>query len=207
MSRLCRPSHPAAPTSLVQYIMNNSKIPVIRGMLTSVMHLRRRCCHHRKTVPIIIDSKTQYVAACNTVETLLVHRISPDVADPALATPRSKIQYRGDVRCSMVIDCDPAEEKKDFQTSNSDYILSIKVVDDIDEGSIISTLTISSHRLHHHGRCGFRGFNSWLSWTPPVSTRTALHVCGRFPLRFSERKSGSVPASSMHADRSVWTDL
>ena len=63
---------------------------------------------------------------------------------PALADASgSKIQYRGDVRCSMVIDCDPAEEK-DFQTEYLDYILSIKVVDDIDE-AIHHINTYGSH--------------------------------------------------------------
>lgn len=95
-------------------------------------------------MPIIIDSKTQYVAACNTVETLLVHKDIADVLIPALADASgSKIQYRGDVRCSMVIDCDPAEEK-DFQTEYLDYILSIKVVDDIDE-AIHHINTYGSH--------------------------------------------------------------
>lgn len=135
---------PRGSNQFVQYIMNNSKIPVM-GHADGICHIYvDGAATIEKAVPIIIDSKTQYVAACNTVETLLVHKDIADVLIPALADASgSKIQYRGDVRCSMVIDCDPAEEK-DFQTEYLDYILSIKVVDDIDE-AIHHINTYGSH--------------------------------------------------------------
>ena len=135
---------PRGSNQFVQYIMNNSKIPVM-GHADGICHIYvDGAATIEKAVPIIIDSKTQYVAACNTVETLLVHKDIADVLIPALADASgSKIQYRGDVRCSMMIDCDPAEEK-DFQTEYLDYILSIKVVDDIDE-AIHHINTYGSH--------------------------------------------------------------
>lgn len=92
---------PRGSNQFVQYIMNNSNIPVM-GHADGICHIYvDGAATIEKAVPIIIDSKTQYVAACNTVETLLVHKDIADVLIPALADASgSKIQYRGDVRCS-----------------------------------------------------------------------------------------------------------
>lgn len=124
---------PRGSNEFVQYIMDNSKIPVM-GHADGICHIYvDGAADIDKAIPIIIDSKTQYVAACNTAETLLVHKDIADLLIPLLADASGdKISYRCDVRSMGLIPCEEATEK-DFKTEYLDYILSVKVVDDIDE--------------------------------------------------------------------------
>ena len=86
---------PRGSNQFVQYIMANSKIPVM-GHADGVCHIYAdEAADIKKAIPIIIDSKTQYVAACNAVETLLVNRKIADALLPRLAeTSGAKIKYR-----------------------------------------------------------------------------------------------------------------
>lgn len=124
---------PRGSNQFVQYIMNNSKIPVM-GHADGICHIYvDGAASIEKAVPVIIDSKTQYVAACNTAETLLVHKDIADVLIPALADASgNSISYRCDARCMSLIPCEPATEE-DFRTEYLDYILSVKIVDSIDD--------------------------------------------------------------------------
>ena len=124
---------PRGSNEFVQYIMDNSKIPVM-GHADGICHIYvDGAADIDKAIPIIIDSKTQYVAACNTAETLLVHKDIADLIIPLLADASGdKISYRCDVRSMGLIRCEEATEE-DFKTEYLDYILSVKVVDNIDE--------------------------------------------------------------------------
>ncbi len=65
---------PRGSNAFVQYIMNNTKIPVM-GHADGVCHIYvDKDADLEKALPIIVDAKTQYTAACNAVETLLIHR-------------------------------------------------------------------------------------------------------------------------------------
>lgn len=124
---------PRGSNEFVQYIMNNSKIPVM-GHADGICHIYvDGAASIEKAVPIIIDSKTQYVSACNTAETLLVHRDIAGILLPALHDASgSKIKYRCDTKSMSLIPCEAATEE-DFKTEYLDYILSVKIVDSIDE--------------------------------------------------------------------------
>ncbi len=136
---------PRGSNEFVQYIMDNSKIPVM-GHADGICHIYvDGAANVEKAIPIIIDSKTQYVAACNTAETLLVHKDIADLIIPMLADASGdRISYRCDVRSMGLIPCEEATEE-DFKTEYLDYILSIKVVDDIDE----AIAHINRYGSHH----------------------------------------------------------
>lgn len=124
---------PRGSNQFVQYIMANSKIPVM-GHADGVCHVYvDQDADVEKAVPIVIDSKTQYVAACNAAETLLVNRsIASEFLPKLSATSGSSIEYRGDAATCSLIGCKPADNR-DFETEYLDYILSIKLVEDADE--------------------------------------------------------------------------
>ena len=124
---------PRGSNQFVQYIMDNSKIPVM-GHADGICHVYvDGAADIEKAIPVIIDSKTQYVAACNAAETLLVHKDIADVLLPHLADASgASIKYRCDDRAVKLMPSEPATDE-DFATEYLDYILSVKIVDDIDE--------------------------------------------------------------------------
>ena len=75
---------PRGSNAFVQYIMNNTKIPVM-GHADGICHIYvDKEADFKKAIPIIIDAKTQYVSACNSVETLLIHKDIVDEFVPKL---------------------------------------------------------------------------------------------------------------------------
>ena len=125
---------PRGSNSFVQYIMNNTKIPVM-GHADGICHVYvDKDADLEKAVPIIFDSKTQYVSACNAVETLLVHRDVVKELMPKLAAALAEkdVEIRGTADIAAVIDCVPSTPADD-STEYLDYILSVKVVDSVDE--------------------------------------------------------------------------
>lgn len=65
---------PRGSNSFVQYIMNNTRIPVM-GHADGICHIYVDSeANQEEALRIIADAKTQYTAACNAVETLLVDR-------------------------------------------------------------------------------------------------------------------------------------
>ncbi len=125
---------PRGSNEFVRYIMDHSKIPVM-GHADGICHAYvDASADLEMAVPLVFDSKTQYVAVCNALETLLVHR---DVAAAFLPELKSALDGKdvalyGDERTQEIIPCRPATEK-DWKTEYLDYILSIRVVDSLDE--------------------------------------------------------------------------
>lgn len=65
---------PRGSNSLVQFIKSNTKIPVL-GHADGVCHIYiDETAQISKVKNIVIDSKCQYPSACNSVETILIHK-------------------------------------------------------------------------------------------------------------------------------------
>jgi len=125
---------PRGSNSFVQYIMNNTKIPVM-GHADGICHIYvDKEADLKKAIPIIVDSKTQYVSACNTVETLLVHKDIMKIFLPMLkeALDEKQVEIRATEDICSIINCKPADEE-DFHTEYLDYILSVKTVESVEE--------------------------------------------------------------------------
>ena len=137
---------PRGSNSFVRYIMDNTRIPVM-GHADGICHIYvDEAADVNLTIPVVIDAKTQYTAACNAVETLLVHRGIAEALLPALAKACSEVgvTLRGDSKTQAIIDC-PAADESDWATEYLDLILSIKVVSDIDE----AITHINRYGSHH----------------------------------------------------------
>lgn len=75
---------PRGSNAFVQYIMDNTKIPVM-GHADGICHTYvDESCDSEKAVRIVVDAKTQYTAACNATETLLVNRTAAPEILPKL---------------------------------------------------------------------------------------------------------------------------
>lgn len=125
---------PRGSNDFVRYIMDHSKIPVL-GHSDGICH-----CYVDKdadinmAVDVVNDSKTQYVAVCNATETLLVHS---DIAASFLPklkkkTDQKNVILKGCEKTRKIIDVQ-AVSVDDWKTEHLDYILSVKVVDSLDE--------------------------------------------------------------------------
>lgn len=143
---------PRGSNEFVKYIMDNSRIPVM-GHADGVCHIYvDKSADIEKAIPIIIDAKTQYVAACNTVETLLIHGDIAAELLPGLkkAFAEKKLpggavaELRGDERVREFMDIAEAGAG-DFGHEYLDYILAIKVVDSIDDAIAHINLYGSHH--------------------------------------------------------------
>ena len=124
---------PRGSNSFVQYVQDNTRIPVL-GHADGICHLYLdKAAEINKAIKITVDAKTHYPAACNAIETLLVHQdiareFLPQIAKTLTA---EGVELRGDEATQAIIEVKPAQEH-DWQTEYSDLILSIKIVDSVD---------------------------------------------------------------------------
>ena len=125
---------PRGSNEFVQYIMNNSNIPVL-GHADGICHVYvDKDADVETAVAVAVDSKTQYVAVCNAAETFLVHEAIADEFLPMLdiALAHHKVIIYGCEKTQGIIACKPATEE-DWKTEYLDYKVSIKIVSDMQE--------------------------------------------------------------------------
>ena len=125
---------PRGSNSFVKHIMDNSNIPVL-GHADGICHVYvDESANIEKSVPVCIDAKTQYVAVCNAMETLLVHENSAAKFLPVFKNIMEKknVKLLGCSKTREYINIQPAADA-DWDTEYLDYVLSVKVVENIDE--------------------------------------------------------------------------
>ncbi len=126
---------PRGSNQLVQYIQENAQVPVM-GHADGICHVYLDPeADPGKALDIVVDSKTDYPAVCNAMETLLVHEQFPDdvLASILRALQAQGVELRG---CSRTRDrlegaADlvlQAATEDDWATEYTDLILSIKTV-------------------------------------------------------------------------------
>jgi glutamate-5-semialdehyde dehydrogenase len=125
---------PRGSNSFVRFVQENTRIPVL-GHADGICHLYvDPAADLQKAVDITVDAKTQYPAACNAIETLLVHNAIAPTFLPLVAAALQKrhVELRGDESSRKIVDMLAATEA-DWSTEYGDLILSIKVVDALEE--------------------------------------------------------------------------
>jgi glutamate-5-semialdehyde dehydrogenase len=124
---------PRGSNEFVRHIMAHTNIPVL-GHAAGLCHVYVAAdADLDLAVRVTVDSKCQYVAVCNAVETLLVdaaiaEAFLPRVRGPLEACP---CRLKGDDRTRALIPVEPATDE-DWATEYLDAILSIRVVDGLD---------------------------------------------------------------------------
>ncbi len=138
---------PRGSNKFVQYIMENTKIPVM-GHADGV-------CHTYIDVEsdidlackVAVDAKTQYTAACNATETLLVDRklSTADLKKIAEALMNAGVKLRGNKEIADLLTRNIEIMSDDeYNTEYLDMIISIKLVDGLDE-AIVHINRFGSH--------------------------------------------------------------
>lgn len=126
---------PRGSARLINTVINNSTVPCIQTGVGNCHIFVDESAKLDDAVNIIVNAKTQRPGVCNAVETLLIHK---NVANSVLPNIGKELQARGvEIRGDETVrqyiaNSIPATEE-DWATEYEDYIVAIKVVEDLDE--------------------------------------------------------------------------
>jgi len=126
---------PRGGEGLIRFVVQNSTIPVLKHY--------KGVCHvyvddeadFDMAQKICFNAKVQRPGVCNSMETLLVHQAAAETFLPGMAKrfAAAGVEIRGcDTTCRIVANAKKAVES-DWPAEYLDLILSIKVVEDMDE--------------------------------------------------------------------------
>lgn len=143
---------PRGSNAFVKFIQDNTKIPVL-GHADGICHVYvDDRADLDKAYNVCFDAKVQYPAVCNAMETLLIHRDIAVTFLPKIAQMYGDagVELRCDDRSYKIIEDLKLPEavfratEEDWMTEYDDLILSIKIVDSINE-AIDHINTYGSH--------------------------------------------------------------
>lgn len=126
---------PRGGAGLIRSVVENSTIPVIETGTGNCHIYVDEYADLEKALPIIINAKTQRIGVCNACESLVIHRSLKDSFLPRLAQAlrEKKVEMRGDKTVCGIVEDAVAATQEDYGKEYLDYILSVKMVADIDE--------------------------------------------------------------------------
>jgi len=174
---------PRGSDQFVRYVTENSRIPVL-GHGEGICHVYVHSdADLQKAIDVAYDSKVQYPAVCNAMETLLVHEEIAPVFLPRMIAEFCKagVEVRGCPRTQelalgqQVI----AATEEDWKKEYSDLIVSVRVVDGVNEA------------IEHINRYGSRHTESIVTESHDVASRfmefvDAANVFQNASTRFSD---------------------
>ncbi|HPM95148.1 MAG TPA: glutamate-5-semialdehyde dehydrogenase [Mesotoga sp.] len=125
---------PRGGSGLIQFVVNNSTVPVIETGTGNCHIFVDYNADLRKAVSIVDNAKTQRPGTCNAVETILVHEKIAGEFLPMIkeALSRKNVELRGCEKSRQFVEMVPATEE-DYETEFLDLILAVKVVRDVKE--------------------------------------------------------------------------
>ena len=138
---------PRGGARLIQTVKEKAKVPVIETGVGNCHIYVDKYANLDMATQIVIIAKTQRPSVCNAAESLVVHA---DIAEdflPNLEKAISKVQaveFRADEKALKLMEKSVPASPEDFATEFLDYIMSVKVVDSLDEAiDWINTYTTS----------------------------------------------------------------
>ena len=126
---------PRGGAGLIRSVVENSTVPVIETGTGNCHIFVDETADFKMALDIIFNAKTQRIGVCNACESLVIHKKIAEEFLPLLKArlDKKQVEVRADEEaCRIVPQFVPASEE-DWGTEYLDYILSLKVVDSIDE--------------------------------------------------------------------------
>ena len=125
---------PRGGAGLINSVVQNSTVPVIQTGVGNCHVYVDESADFEKAAKIVINAKTQRPGVCNACESLLVHEKIAEAFLPAVgkALQEKKVEIRGDEATQKLVDGSVPATEEDWGTEYADYILSTRVVKDID---------------------------------------------------------------------------
>jgi glutamate-5-semialdehyde dehydrogenase len=174
---------PRGSNEFVRYVTEHSRIPVL-GHGEGICHVYVHSdADLQKAIDVAYDSKVQYPAVCNAMETLLVHQEIAPVFLPRMIAEfrKANVEVRG---CPRTLELAKGQEvvpatEEDWKKEYSDLIVSVKVVDGVNEA------------IEHINRYGSRHTESIVTESHDVASRfmefvDAANVFQNASTRFSD---------------------
>ncbi len=127
---------PRGGAGLIKAVTQNATVPVIETGTGNCHIYIDKSADIEMGVNITDNGKTQRPSVCNALETLLVHK---DIAEKFLPAVKAKldehnVELRGCPETVRILgDCVVPATEEDYATEFGDYIMAVKVVNDIDE--------------------------------------------------------------------------
>jgi len=136
---------PRGGRSLIRAVVDNATVPVIETGAGNCHVYVEKNADFDMALSIVKNAKMQRPSVCNAAEGLLVDRAVAKEFLPKLKEYMPDVEYRGcDETMAILKDVTPATEE-DFYTEYNDYIMSVKVVEGIDE----AINHINAHNTKH----------------------------------------------------------
>ncbi|MGL5068776.1 MAG: glutamate-5-semialdehyde dehydrogenase [Sarcina sp.] len=126
---------PRGGAGLIKAVVQNATVPVIETGTGNCHIYVDAECDMDMAKDIIINAKTSRPGVCNAAESMLVHK---DVAEKFLPIALKElmdkgVEIRGCARTKAIVENIVDATQEDFNTEFLDFILSVKVVDSVDE--------------------------------------------------------------------------
>ena len=126
---------PRGGAGLINSVVQNSTVPVIQTGVGNCHVFVDESADLEKAARIVINAKTQRPGVCNACESLLVHEAIAEKFMPEIgkALQERKVEIRGDEATQGLVSGAVPATEADWATEYEDYIISARVVKDIDE--------------------------------------------------------------------------
>ncbi len=126
---------PRGGAGLIKTVIENSTIPVIETGTGNCHAYVDETADFKMALNIIVNGKTQRTGVCNALESLVVHRKVAKVFLPLLYQELTayNVEIRGDKEAVTILPDINLATEEDYQTEYLDLIISLKIVDSIDE--------------------------------------------------------------------------
>ncbi len=136
---------PRGGRSLIRAVVDNATVPVIETGAGNCHVYVEQSADFDMALSIVKNAKMQRPSVCNAAEGLLVDRAIAKEFLPKLREYMPDVEYRGCEETVAILGDITSATEEDFYTEYNDYIMSVKVVDGIDE----AIKHINTHNTKH----------------------------------------------------------
>lgn len=124
---------PRGGKDLIDFVIENASVPTLQTGTGNCHIFIDESANIEKALDIVVNAKTQRVGVCNACETLLVHKNIKDEFLPMIYEKlKDKVEIRGCNITRKIIEAKEAKES-DWGEEYLDYIIAVKVVEDVKE--------------------------------------------------------------------------
>ena len=126
---------PRGGAGLIKAVVQNATVPVIETGTGNCHIYIDSECDINMAKDIVVNAKTSRPSVCNAAESLVIHEAIANEALPVIANALKEkgVILKGDKKSIEIVDYIEEATEEDYYTEFLDYIMSVKIVKDIDE--------------------------------------------------------------------------